>query len=63
MAEPERDLVPVTIARGRDEITVDVNPDDLIDLKAGDSIGTVNVTIGGEPVMTFRRIGTPGRDG
>lgn len=55
MAEPERDIIPVKISKTGTEISVDLNPDDLIDLRGDDSIETVNITLAGTRIAQLQR--------
>jgi len=55
MPEPERDILPVTVNRQPDEVTVDLNPDDLIDLKGGDDVTRVSLTMAGERIAIMQK--------
>lgn len=54
--------ISVTVHRRGSQVLVDVSPDDILDLShAGDD--RVTLMVGGEALMDFMRIDTPGGDG
>lgn len=53
---PENKTLPVTVTRGQTEITVEMNPDDILDLKQGDEITRVNLTLSGENVAILQKL-------
>lgn len=53
---PEKTTLPVTIIRGTGEISVDLNPEDILDLKQGDeSITRVKLMMSGANVAILQK--------
>src|SRR5690348_15856372 len=55
MTEPERDILPVTVKRQPDEVTIDLNPDDLIEVNGGDQVTRVSLTMAGERIAIMQK--------
>ena len=53
MAEEKQ--IPVTVSQDDGEVTVELNPDDLIALRPDDSINTVYITLAGEKIAQLQR--------
>lgn len=48
----------VAVTRDGDVMTVDLNPDDVIDLREDDEIGKIVIRAAGEPIMEVQRFRT-----
>ena len=55
MAEPEQVQMTVTVSQDADGVTVELNPDDLINLRPDDTIDKVTVTMAGERIAELQR--------
>lgn len=52
----EQNTLPVTVTRNGSQLNVEVNPDDIIDLKGGDeSITRLNFKMGGENIAILQK--------
>jgi hypothetical protein len=43
------------VTRLPDEVTIDLNPDDLIDMKGGDEVSRVSLTMAGERIAIMQK--------
>jgi hypothetical protein len=51
----EKRQLPVTVTRGPDEVTIEMDPEDILDLKQGEEITRVNLTMGGANVAILQK--------
>lgn len=61
---PDKMQLTVTVSQDDNEVTVELDPEDLINLKYGDEIDKVTITLAGEKIALLQRFrGTiPGGD-
>jgi len=54
MPEQKKQL-PVTVTEDNEIVTVELNPEDLINLRDGEEIDTVSITLAGKEVARIQR--------
>ena len=59
MAEPEKVQMYVTVTVDGDQVNVDLDPEDVIAMRADDTIDKVGITLAGEPIALLQRFAGP----
>lgn len=49
----------VTVTHENDRVTVELNPDDLIDLRGDHDVSTIDLTLAGERIAQLQRFNGP----
>jgi hypothetical protein len=52
---PDKMQITVTVSQDKNRVTVELDPEDLINLKVGDEINQVNITLAGEQIALLQR--------
>ena len=52
---PDKMQITVTVSQDENRVTVELDPEDLINLREGDEIDQVSITLAGEQVALLQR--------
>lgn len=55
---PDKVQITVTVSEDHGEMTVDLNPQEIIDLRSSDRVETIHIAFAGERVLEMDRIAT-----
>jgi len=52
---PDKMQITVTVSQDENQVTVELDPEDLINLREGDEINKVSITLAGEQIALLQR--------
>jgi len=52
---PDKMQLTVTVTQDKNQVTVELDPEDLINLRDGDEISKVSITLAGEQIALLQR--------